>query len=80
MALVGSMKAQRLAEDLLGLDMQSSVPEASAYRGKYVEGIKGFYEKNKKPIMYVGGAVLIAGIAWWGYKMYKDKKNETPSA
>lgn len=78
MSLVGSMKAQKLAEDLLGLDMQMSVPEASAYRGKYIEGVKGFYMKNKKPIMYVGGAVLIAGIAWWGYNMYKKNK-ETPS-
>lgn len=79
MALVGSMKAQKLAEDLLGLDMQTTLPEQSAYRGKYVEGIKGFYVKNKKPIMYIGGAAIIAGIAWWGYKAYKKSK-ETPVA
>ena len=76
MSLIGSVKAQKLAEDLLGLDMQTTVPEASAYRGKYIEGAKGFYYKNKKPIMYVGGAILIAGIAWWGYSAYK-KKNPT---
>jgi hypothetical protein len=71
MSAANSTKAQKLAEELLGLDAQSSLPEHAAYQGKYNEGVKAFYRKNKKVIMYVGGAVVIGGIAYIAYKMYK---------
>ena len=74
MALVGSMKAQKLAEDLLGLDMQTTLPEHAAYRGKYVEGVTDFYGRNKKAIMIIGGLVLVSGAAWYGYKMYQKRE------
>ncbi len=76
---MSSIRAQKLAEDLLGLDIQSTMPQTLPYRGKVTEGIMTFYVKNKKPIMYAGGAALVAGAVWVGYKLFVKKNADDSS-
>ena len=72
MAAVGSARAQKLAEELLGLDIQTAAPEHRAYSGKAMD----FYEEHKMAVL-IGGAVVVGGLAYAGYKMYLKKKEET---
>ena len=45
-----------------------------------VERAKGFWAKFSKPIIYVGGAIILLAAAWLAYKNLVKVPNETKSA
>jgi hypothetical protein len=75
MSLAGSIRAQKLADEILGLDTHNVplLPQHASYRGK----ITDFYKAHKQAIM-IGGAVAIVLIVG-AVVMSSKNKNTTES-
>jgi len=41
---------------------------------------RGFWEKNSKPIIYVGSAIILAIAAWFGYQKFIKEPKETKAS
>ena len=65
--MASSIRAQKIAEELLGLDSRSMMPSGSMYGGA-MDSVGEFYRKNKKMIWIVGGAAVVGAA---GYMIYK---------
>jgi hypothetical protein len=73
-----SPRAQELAEQLLGLEAtRAPLPVESRHFGAGMDKIKTFY-RDHKTVALVGTALVVAAVAWAGYRVYQKKKKPAP--
>src|ERR1700710_1572713 len=56
--------------------MASKVQVETVETNEALQRAKGFWAKFSKPIIYVGGAIIILIGAWFGYKKFIKEPNE----
>ncbi|MGC4103654.1 tetratricopeptide repeat protein [Ferruginibacter sp.] len=55
---------------------ETKVPVENVETNAAVERAKGFWAKFSRPIMYIGGAIIVLACAWFGYKYLYKLPNE----
>jgi tetratricopeptide (TPR) repeat protein len=61
-------------------DKQATITDTEVEKNEIVERAKGFWARFSKPIIYIGGAIILLAGGWLGYKNLVKTPNETKSA